>query len=160
HFPNTDTSDRALDVQDLTEDERARWTAGLTRFIRRLSFHDPRRQVLKSPTHTARVGALAKAFPGAQFVHIVRNPLSVFPSTVHTWKQMSDFVGFQKPTFAGIEDYVLDNFDRMYRAFERDRVLLGERQLHELKYEDLVRDPVGEVEKIYDRLELKGFDKA
>lgn len=159
-FPNTDASDQSLDVQDLSEDEQRQWIDGLSQFLRRLAFRDPRRQVFKSPTHTARMAVLASAYPGAQFIHIVRDPRSVFPSTVHTWKQMWDTSGFQVPAFAGIEDYVLDTFDRMYRAFERDRVLLGDRQLHELRYEDLIRDPVCEVAKIYERLGLEGFDNA
>ena len=159
-FPNTDPGTTGLDVNDLSEKDRRRWTEGIKLFVRRLNFRDPRRQVMKSPTHTARVGALAAAFPGAQFVHIVRDPRAVFPSTVHTWKQMWDSIGLQTPTFAGVEDFVLDTFDRMYRAFDRDRPALGPTQLHELKYEDLVRDPVTEVGKIYDRLGLAGFERA
>jgi hypothetical protein len=159
-FPNTKAGDGTLDLYDLTEEQRRKWVAGLARLLRRLAFRDPRRQVLKSPTHTARVGVLAKEFPGSQFVHIVRDPRAVFPSTVHTWKQLWDSVGFQVPTFAGIEEYVLDTFETMYRAFERDRASLGEKQLYELKYEDLIRDPVGEVGKVYERLGLEGFEKA
>jgi hypothetical protein len=159
-FPNTDASENALDLDDLSEPERRAWVAGLTRFLRRLAFRDRRRQVLKSPTHTARVGALAAAFPGAQFVHIVRDPRAVFPSTLHTWRQMWSSVAFQVPTFEGVEEYVLSSFERMYRAFERDRPALAPGQLHELRYEDLVRDPVGEVGKIYDRLGLAGFETA
>ena len=159
-FPNTDTSDNALDLADLSEADRRRWVAGFRRFLRRLAFRDPRRTVLKSPTHTARVGALAAAFPGAQFVHIVRDPRAVFPSTVHTWRQMWSSVAFQEPTFDGIEEYVLSSFERMYRAFERDRPTLSAEQLHEVKYEDLIRDPVGELEKIYNRLGLEGFARA
>src|SRR5262249_38177072 len=98
--------------------------------------------------------------PRAQFVHIVRDPRAVFPSTVHTWKQMWDSLGVQAPTFAGVEDFVFDTFDRMYRAFERDRAALAPGQLHELRYEDLVRDPVGEMGKVYDRLGLPGFERA
>ena len=159
-FPNTDTSDNALDLADLPDAERRKWVTGFRRFLRRLAFRDPRRTVLKSPTHTARVGALAAAFPGAQFVHIVRDPRAVFPSTVHTWRQMWSSVAFQEPTFDGIEEYVLSSFERMYRAFERDRPTLSAGQLHEVKYEDLIRDPVGELEKIYIRLGLEGFARA
>jgi len=159
-FPNTDPGTCGLDLHDLPESERQKWIAGITRFVRRLNFRDRRRQVMKSPTHTARVGVLAATFPGAQFVHIVRDPRAVFPSTVHTWKQMWDSLGVQAPTFAGVEDFVFDTFDRMYRAFERDRAALGPGQLYELRYEDLVRDPVGETGKVYDRLGLVGFERA
>jgi hypothetical protein len=159
-FPNTDSGLWGLDLNDLTEKDRRRWLKGITRFVRRLNFRNRRRQVMKSPTHTARIAALAEAFPGAQFIHIVRDPRAVFPSTVHTWKQIWDSTGLQVPTFEGIEEFVFDTFTRMYRAFERDRPALAAHQLHEVKYEDLVRDPVAEVELVYERLGLDGFEKA
>lgn len=159
-FPNRPCREDALDLDTFSPGELRRWKRAMVGFVRRLAFRDPRRQVLKSPTHTARVGHLRDAFPGAQFVHIVRDPRDVFPSTVHTWKQIWDSVGFQSPNFAGIEEYVLDNFDRMYKSFNRERELLGQGELHELRYEDLIRDPVGEVEKVYVKLGLPGFDAA
>ena len=32
-------------------------------------------------------------------------------------------------------------------------------RFHELRYEDLVRDPIGEMEKLYGRLDLEKFDE-
>jgi hypothetical protein len=159
-FPNNPDRPEALDLDGLSERERTRWLEAMAWFLRRLAVRDSRRQVLKSPTHTARVGHLARAFPGAQFIHIVRDPRDVFPSTVHTWKQIWDSVGFQTPTFDGLEEYVLSNFERMYASFDRERERLAPNQLHELRYEDLVRDPVGEVEKAYGKLGLSGFERA
>ncbi|MGC3970350.1 MAG: sulfotransferase [Pirellulales bacterium] len=69
HYPEPGMS---LDIEALPERERRRWIAGLRGFVRRLSYHDPRRTVLKSPTHTARLDTLSRVFPGAQFIHIVR----------------------------------------------------------------------------------------
>jgi len=159
-FPNRPDRPESLDLDGLPPRELQRWTDAMVGFLRRLAFRDPRRQVLKSPTHTARVGHLAAAFHGAQFVHIVRDPRAVFPSTVHTWKQIWDSVAFQTPDFAGLEEYVLSSFERMYKSFDRERGRLGEKQLYELRYEDLIRDPVGEVEKVYERLGLAGFEQA
>jgi hypothetical protein len=161
-FPNRDDPDceRYLDLHELSAAELRRWTEGLAWFIRRLHYQDPRRVVLKSPTHTARVEHLSAAFPGAQFVHIVRDPRVVFPSTVHTWRALWDSLGFQAPRFRHLEEYVLETFERMYRSFEAARTRLDDRHLVELRYEDLVRDPVEEVRKIYDRLGLSGFERA
>ena len=159
-FPNRSDSPDSLDLDSLPPKDLDRWLNAMSLFLRRLAVKDSRRQVMKSPTHTARVGHLARAFPGAQFVHIVRDPRDVFPSTVHTWKQIWDSVGFQTPNFEGIEEYVLSRFERMYASFDRERERLAERQLHELRYEDLIRDPVGEVEKGYRRLGLSGFEPA
>jgi hypothetical protein len=159
-FPNRECPPQWLDLDELPPAQLERWSKTMVHFVRRLNFRDPRRVVMKSPTHTARVGHLARAFPGAQFVHIVRDPRDVFPSTVHTWKQLWDSLGFHAPTFAGIEEYVLECHQRMYRSFDREREQLGDKQLYELRYEDLIRDVVGEVGKVYDRLGLPGFVKA
>ena len=67
--------------------------------------------MLKSPTHTARVRTILEVFPDAKFIHIVRDPLVLFPSTVRLWKSLSEVQGFQIPRDdAGwIERHVLDH---------------------------------------------------
>jgi hypothetical protein len=157
-FPNRDCPwDHYLDLDGLSGDELRRWGEALTGFVRRIAYRDPRRLVLKSPTHTARVARLVELFPGAQFIHIVRDPFVVFPSTVHTWKKLWNAMGFQVPRFAGLEEYVLATFERMYRGFERARPMLNGATLYEVRYEDLIRDPVGEVRQMYARLGLGEF---
>ena len=39
----------------------------------------PKRIVLKSPAHTARVRVLLELFPKARFVHIIRDPVVHLP---------------------------------------------------------------------------------
>ena len=149
-----------LDVDEWDEAERRRWIDGMVWFMRRLAWRDRRRMVLKSPTHTARLRTLAEAFPGAQFIHIVRDPYTVFASTVHTWKQLWESLAFHSPHFDGIEEYVLATFERMYLSFERARPTIPQEQFYELRYEDLVREPVAEMEKAYDHLRLNNFTAA
>ena len=149
-----------LDIEALTARERDRWSAAMTRFVRRLTWRDARRLVLKSPTHTARIATLSRLFPGAQFVHIVRNPYQVFASTMHTWRQLWESMGFHSPKFEGLEEYVLATLARMYESFERALPNPPSQQLCELRYEDLLLDPLGELKKIYDRLEIDGFEDA
>ena len=57
-----------------------------------------------------------------------------------------------------LEEYVFEAFEQMYTAFERDRAKLAPGQLHEIRYEDLVADPVGQLEEAYKQLELGGFE--
>jgi hypothetical protein len=118
----------------------------------------PKPVVLKSPTHTARIRTLLDVFPAARFLHIVRDPYVVFPSTVHLWKKLSKREGLQAPRFAGLNEYVFETFNRMYEAVDRDRPLLGNEQFCEVRYEDLVADPVGQMERVYETLALDDFD--
>jgi hypothetical protein len=160
-FPAT-SSDRpvALDVTKLPPAEFARWQQTLRRFLARLAVRDARRPVLKSPPHTARIGVLAEMFPEAKFLHVVRDPFVVFPSTIRLWRSLDEVQGLQVDSGESLERYVFACFEEMYTAFERDRVALGPDRLHEVKYEDLVADPVAVLEAAYDRLGLEGFTAA
>ncbi|HJT76570.1 MAG TPA: sulfotransferase, partial [Gemmataceae bacterium] len=114
--------------------------------------------VLKSPTHSCRIRHLLELFPEARFVHIVRDPYVVFPSTVNLWKSLYETHGLQKPTFAGLDEYVFTTFTHLYAKLEEGKRLIPPGQFHELRYEDLVRDPVGEMRRLYERLGLGGFE--
>jgi hypothetical protein len=63
----------------------------------------------------------------------------------------------QEQGFAGLEEYVLDTFERMYRRLEQDQPLIPPSQWHQLRYEDLVSDPVGQMRRLYQELDLKSF---
>jgi hypothetical protein len=160
-FPATSsTTPAALDVTKLSPAELARWQETLRRFLVRLAVRDARRPVLKSPPHTARVGVLAEMFPEAKFLHVVRDPFVVFPSTIRLWRSLDEVQGLQVDRGERLEEYVFACFDEMYAAFERDRTALAADRLHEVRYEDLVADPVAVLEQAYDRLGLEAFETA
>jgi hypothetical protein len=48
----------------------------------------------------------------------------------------------------------------MYEAFDRDRDLLEPGQFCEVRYEDLVAEPLEQMRLIYERLELGQFEAA
>ena len=45
----------------------------------------------------------------------------------------------------------------MYRGFNRQRAAIPANQMCELKYEDLVRDPMGQLRRIYEQLGIGRF---
>ncbi|NLY00078.1 MAG: sulfotransferase [Rhodopirellula sp.] len=147
-----------LDFDGVAVRDLQRWKDTFVWFLKCLTFMHPKRIVLKSPPHTARIRALLEIFPRAKFVHIFRDPYVVFPSTVNLWKRLYRDQGLQTPKYEGLEEVVLEALNRMYAAFERDRELLGPNQLAEVSYESLVADPVGEVRRIYSELELGDFE--
>jgi hypothetical protein len=159
-FPNHGpVADEYLDLRSLSNAEREAWKRTWREFVQRLALVGDRRIVLKSPTHTARVRTILEVFPDARFIHIVRDPLVLFPSTVRLWKSLSEVQGFQIPREdAGwIEDHVLNTFVRMYECFEQDRELVSPDRLIDVRYEDLVADPVDEMRDLYHRLDLGDF---
>ena len=147
-----------LDLKDVGPDDLGRWKRKFVWFLKCLTVQNPKRIVLKSPPHTCRVKVLLELFPEACFVHIVRDPYELFPSTIRTWQRLSTDQGLQVPTFEGLEERVLTIFERMYDSFEKDRRLIDSSRLSEVRYEDLVADPVAEMERVYKELALGGFD--
>jgi omega-hydroxy-beta-dihydromenaquinone-9 sulfotransferase len=149
-----------FDLVDVSPEALERWKACLVRFLCQVTARNPKRIVLKSPTHTYRIKVLLDLFPDARFVHIVRNPYVVFPSTMNLWQSLYAYQALQHPTFEGLEDYVFDNFVHLYEKLEEARPMMDSSRFYELRYEDLVRDPIGQLRTIYDHLELGDFEQV
>jgi omega-hydroxy-beta-dihydromenaquinone-9 sulfotransferase len=146
-----------LDMQASPEDIEL-WRRTLLRFIRSVSLSRlDKRLVLKSPPHTGRLAHLLDMFPGARFIHLSRDPHKLFLSTVRLWKALDEVQGFQIARHRELEEFVFAACERMYRGYADQKGQIPSEQLHELKYEDLVRDPVGNMKQIYQRLDLGDF---
>ena len=162
-FPNDSPPySEFLDMQECEPADLARFERTMTQFVNLLAMAAEvsaadKRVLLKSPPHTGRIATLARLFPGAKFIHIVRNPYALFPSTMRLWQSLDEVQGLQLPRGAGLEDYVFNCLTRMYRGYEGQRQQLPAEAVVDLRYEDLIADPVGEVEKLYDRLQLGDF---
>ncbi len=148
-----------FDLDGLSPQALSRWKKGFLDFLRRLTLKSPKRLILKSPPHTCRIKVLLEMFPGARFVHIVRDPYVVFPSTMNMRKSLYESHGLQKPTFRGLEEYVFRTFNHLYEKLEETRGLIDPARFHEMRYEDLVHDPIGQMRTLYDHLSLGGFDR-
>lgn len=151
-----------LTLENLSHADRRRWGEALRKFVSALSLKRPGRVVLKSPPHTARIKTILEHFPDAKFIHISRDPMKLFPSTVRLWKSLCDVQTLQRyrDSYDWIEEEVFSNLTRMYEAYNRDRPLIPEGRLVEMRYEDLVVDPVGALRDLYERLELGSFADA
>ncbi len=160
-FPNNRPIDKdAFEIDSLPKHKREGWKQDFKRFLSELTYNDSRRLVLKSPTHTARIRTLLELFPDARFIHIVRDPYVVFPSTVNLWKSLYDTHGMQTPNYKGIEEKVLSEFNILYNCVDRDKSLLKPNRFIELRYEDLIQNPFPIIENMYQQLELGDFSMA
>jgi omega-hydroxy-beta-dihydromenaquinone-9 sulfotransferase len=158
-FPNRPPQRQEfLDLVNVSPTQLRRWRRCFKYYLRTLTCKVRKRLVLKSPPHTARIPVLKQMFPGAIFINIVRDPYVVYPSTINLWRTLFRTHGLQKPTGAGLEEYVLETYVRMHQRLEEGRKLLDPKQFYELRYEDLILNPVAEMKKLYDHFGLGGFD--
>lgn len=156
-FPNEDhQTHRFLDGQALNDEERTTTRIQMEDFFKALTYKYKKRLVLKSPPHTGRIQLLREWFPGCKFIHISRHPHKVVPSTLRLWQTIDQVQSFQiaKYDTASLLDYVTICKNEMYSAYNRDQKLLEENEIAQVKFEDLVEDPVREVARVYRQLEI------
>jgi hypothetical protein len=160
-FPNHGPANDAwLELDSLTPGEQQRWERALVAFFRQLTYARPGRLVLKSPTHTFRLPVLTRLFPQARWIHLTRNPLEVFSSTVRLWRSMYQAYGYQEPRLDGLEEYVLSTFERLYLRLEATRPLVPSGALVDVRYEDLRHAPLETMRELYASLSLGDFGLA
>jgi tetratricopeptide (TPR) repeat protein len=88
----------------------------------------------KLPNNYEHVGVISKLFPGARFIHCVRNPLDVCVSCF-----MLDFVGDVNHGYA----YDLAHLANQYRVYERYMehwASIGSIPILDVRYEELIAD--------------------
>jgi hypothetical protein len=159
-FPNRPPQDHdVLFMENVRPGKLRAWKRGFVQFLKRLTYRTRKRLVLKSPPHSCRLEVLKEIFPDALFVHIVRDPYVIYPSTINLWKSLYRTHGLQTPKFKGLEEYVFNTYVKLYDRLEEGRKVIDPDKFHEMRYEDLVRDPVGQMRTLYERLKLGGFDK-
>jgi omega-hydroxy-beta-dihydromenaquinone-9 sulfotransferase len=146
-----------LTFHSATDSEAARWQQALKWFVQKLTYEYRRPLVLKSPAHTGRIKLLLEAFPEAKFVHIHRNPYDVFQSGLNSALKAVPYWTMQRPDYTGLEETTLRQYEEVYQAYFEERGLIPVGRLHEIRYEALEADPLGQLRGLYSALELGDF---
>ena len=66
----------------------------------------------------------------------------------------------QRPEFDRLKDYIFDTYIYIDNTLDQTRSLVARNRFCEIRYEDLVRDPVEQLRAIYERLEMGEFEKV
>ena len=160
-FPQNERHyEKYLSFRESGTAEVAVWQQAMLAFCRKLSINDKRALLLKSPPHTARIRTILEIFPDARFVHIHRDPYRVFVSQRHFIDTMGWYTYLQRPDPAHFDEAILSRYVRLYDAFFEDLALIPKGNFCELRFEDLERDPVGQIGHVYDALSLGDFEPA
>ena len=114
--------------------------------------------VLKSPGHTCRIGLLLDLFPEAKFVLIHRDPYDVYQSTVHTVRKAGPFWAFQGSSVN--TSRIVDDYVEISEAYFAQRHLIRQASLCEISFEQLENQPIDELRRVYESLDLPDFHYA
>ena len=131
-----------------------RWCDAIAGFARRLTLAHGRRLLFKSPANTFRVPLLRAAFPGAKFIHLHRHPAEVVASTLRMRASLRAHNALQEAPAAPDADAVIARLARAYAAGAAARADC------ELSLDELERDPLSALARVYRELGLEGFDSA
>ena len=155
-FPHSEWSRNSL--RTTVHASMEKWRNELICFLERVSRCNQGRLVLKCPLNMLRVPALLEIFPRARFVHIVRDPLKLFPSTVRMWSTLIQSQGFDGCESQEIEEFVLRNFTELYAEFDAAKAEIPAGRMYEISYEDLIAEPLKAIREMYTVLDLGGFE--
>lgn len=145
----------------LSARELRRWDRVYLREVRKVALHSGGKPVmLRNTPNVARTDHLQRLFPGAKFVHIVRDPWSLYPSLMHLYRTLLPIYQLDDYDWDEMEQVLVDAYRLVMGKYLRDRERIPTEQLAEVRYEDLVRDPMGELGRVYEELALPGWSAA
>ncbi|MHA2472429.1 MAG: sulfotransferase family protein [Promethearchaeota archaeon] len=137
------------------------WKKGYNYLLRKATFNMGGKQlVLKNPANTARIKFLLELYPNAKFIHIYRNPYTIYLSTRYFYKKTMENFMFQNVSNTLIEDSIIKIYKDMMECYLTEKKLIPKGNLVEIKFEDLEKDAIGQLKRIYDILNLPGFDTS
>lgn len=138
-----------------------KWLANYNFFVQKLSMVNRNKSLLlKSPGNTGRISQLLKLYPDAKFIHLSRNPYEVYRSSLHLYEKLLPLLSLQRVRSEDIKDFVLKSYALLMKKYFQEKSLVSPKNILEISYEDLVKDPMTVLEGVYRQLNLDGFRDA
>jgi hypothetical protein len=130
------------------------WKTAVAGFYKKIYFRSGKRIVSKNPFNSFRIKTLCEIFPKARFIHLVRDPYDVAPSSMHLWKVLQEqnalnTVG-RPPLMAEVTGMMTSLFD----AIEQEAKRLPPGTIVRIRFEDLEKSPAAVLKTLYHALGL------
>jgi hypothetical protein len=139
----------------------AKWTETYLTILRKATLRTGgKRLVIKNCANSTRIGTLLDIFPDAKFIHIRRNPYSVYRSTLWLHRIVFPRAQLHEIGPAEVEAHLLRSYPQLMQRLLADRELIPDGNLVEVKYEDLEEAPLDQLRRIYETLGLPGYAEA
>jgi hypothetical protein len=162
-FPkNMEFYNKFVCLEDVSSNIIEDWKMIYLNFLKKLTLYlNGKQLILKNPPNTARIKLLIEMFPDAKFIHIYRNPYHVFLSMKRNIeKEMTLYALQTPPKWVTFEKAMVYLYNRMYEKYFEERKLIKKGNLIEIKYEDFIKNPIYEIERIYNDIGLNDFGKS
>ncbi|WP_346294193.1 sulfotransferase [Sphaerothrix gracilis] len=137
------------------------WKQVYLKILKKLTIStNGKRLVLKNPMNTGRIRLLLEMFPDAKFIHIYRNPYAIYCSLQRL--EAANVYSYRLQSFSDEEwkEATLFVYRELMQAYLEQKRAIPPENLVEIRYEDFVKNQIGELERIYQSLNLPGFAQA
>ncbi len=162
HFPHdyADYYQRYVEFKGKPQ-VRQRWKKVYDYLIRKALINTGgQRAIFKNPVNTGRIPELLELYPKARFIFIYRNPVVVYLSTKKFFVKLLPTLQFQDISEEEISHLILDVYQRLLQDYEREKALIPQEQLIEIKFEDFEDAPLSHLQSIYQYLGLDNWEEA
>lgn len=159
-FPkNMDKYNDYIDFKDVPQSEIDEFIEIYLEFLKKVAYvNDNKMLLIKNPSNTARIKLLLELFPDAKFIHMIRNPFHVFLSMQrNVEKEMPLYTLQNPPKWEVFEHAIVDVYKRMYAKYFKEKELIPPGNHADVRYENLIKRPMQELEQLYHNLELNDF---
>ncbi len=116
--------------------------------------------IVKNPANTGKIKLLLEMYPDAKFIHIYRNPVITYLSTVRFYHSLLPATSLQKYDDEYVVEKVIRNYKLFMKDFEEAKKLIPESNLFEIRYEDFEKDNLYHLKEIYNKLGLETWENA
>jgi len=145
-----------IDIKQLEK-----WKADYKLLIKKaIKNTNKKRYLSKNPSNTGRVKILLEMFPDAKFIHIHRNPIEVFLSTQNFYKKMLPPLQLQNISSEEIDLKIQEIYKKIMNDFIQQKGLIPTKNLVEVSYNELEKNPINTLNTIYTTLNIDNYDIA
>lgn len=162
-FPNRmkEYFEKYVLLQNLDIDEYHKFQQTYLRLLKKIQLiNKSKRLLIKNPANTGRIPFLLELFPNAQFIYLERDPIEVYHSTVKLHTKLMERFAFQSFDKKEIEQNTIQFHNQLFHKYEVDKQLIPTKNLIELDYQSLIKNPLKTTAFVYETLQIKGFQKA
>ena len=134
------------------------WKQDYIFLLRKISLaNQGKKLILKSPPNTARIRMLLSLFPKSKFIFMHRNPHDVYTSNKRFWKVTNKIYALGSTKSVDTGSIILETYAKIMHQYLLEKDLIPEGQLIEIAYEDFIQEPLENLRKIYEVLNLDDF---
>jgi hypothetical protein len=97
--------------------------------------------IVKNPAHTGRIKLILDMFPEAKFIYIQRHPYHTYLSICHLYSILLRYFRLQDIQERQMKAHILLFYEGILKRYLKERSLIPEGNLVEVRFEDMERDP-------------------